>query len=183
MGSQIPLHRSGGDASPESGGSSGGLFFWGIIALLGGGLLIASQFMDLDVIMPWALLAVGLAMLLWGMFARSPGGLIPGAIVTGVATGLTLVGPERMDASEAGTGYFLLCLAIGFLVIPFLTRIFVASWHWWAFIPGAIIFLVGLALIFGGPFFQALTLLQLGGALALFGLGVWLIYSYTKRVQ
>lgn len=183
MSTQSTLGDTAGGPAPDSGKPSRAPIFWGIIAILGGLLLILTQFMDLDAIMPWIVLFAGLAMMVWGIFARSAGGLIPGGIVTGVGVGLTLVGPERMDASDAGVGYFLLCLALGFLSIPLSTSLLTDHRHWWAFIPGGIIFVVGLAMIFGGPFFQALTLIQLGGALALVALGAWLIYQYANRDQ
>jgi hypothetical protein len=183
MSQQSPIKEPPSEDNSDSGSSSSGPIFWGILAVVGGGLLIAGQFMDLDAILPWVVPAIGLAMLLWGIFAHSAGGIIPGLIVTGVGAGIMLVGSERIDSSDAGAGYFLLCLALGFLAIPILTQLFTDEKHWWAFIPGSIIALVGLALILGGPFFQALTLLQLGGALALIGLGVWLIYTYAMRDQ
>ncbi|MCB0161771.1 MAG: hypothetical protein KDD83_26720, partial [Caldilineaceae bacterium] len=85
------------------------------------------------------------------------------------------------DSGERGAGLFLICLALGFLSIPITTRLLTDEMHWWAFIPGGIIFLVGLAVMFGGAFMQALNLVQVGGALALVGFGGWLIYTYAKR--
>ena len=165
--------------SKQAGGF--GPIFWGIIAIAGGALIVLGQFMDLDVAMPWITLALGVAMLGYGIVMRTPAGLIPGGIVTGVGVGLTVVGPASIDSGERGAGLFLLCLALGFLSIPITTRLLTDEMHWWAFIPGGIIFLVGLAVMFGGAFMQALNLVQIGGALALVGLGVWLIYTYAKR--
>jgi hypothetical protein len=183
------FHEPTGASKPDSSHSSSALFFWGLIALLGGALMILNMFVNLDLIMPWIVLGAGLVMLIWGMFVRSIGGLIAGGIVTGMGVGLTLVGETSMDASGytistdgAGMGYFLLCLALGFLSIPLTTRIFAGRTHWWALIPGGILFLIGLAMIFGGAYFlQALTLVQVGGALALIALGGWLIYQYSTH--
>ena len=168
-------------STPEPGSSSGAPIFWGVVAILGGLLMILSQFMDLDAVMPWIVLGAGLVMLIWGIFAHSAGGLIAGGIVTGVGVGITLVGEKRMEASEAGVGYFLLCLALGFLSIPLTTQLFTGSRHWWALIPGGIIFVVGVAMIAGGAFLQALSLVQIAGALALVAFGAWLIYQYVTR--
>lgn len=158
-----------------------GPVFWGMIAILGGILIVLGQFMDLDPAMPWVTLVLGLAMLGYGILMRTAAGLIPGGIVTGVGVGLTVIGPATIDSGERGAGLFLLCLALGFLSIPVTTRLLTEEMHWWGFIPGGIIFLVGLAVMFGGAFMQALNLVQIGGALALVVFGGWLIYTYTKR--
>lgn len=181
MSTQNTVPESTDGSTPTSGSTSNAPVFWGIIAILGGALIILSQFMDLDPFMPWIVLGAGLVMLTWGIFAHSVGGLIAGGIVTGVGAGLTLVGEARIDASQAGAGYFLLCLALGFLSIPLTTRLFADTTHWWAFIPGGIIFVVGLAMIVGGAFLEALSLVQIAGALALVVFGAWLIYQYVTR--
>jgi hypothetical protein len=165
----------------KSGATPPDLVFWGIIALLGAALMVASQFFVLDSYMPWIVLALGVAMLIWGMVAKSVGGLIPGGIVTGIGLGLTIIGTDQIDAGDGGEGLFLIFLALGFLSIPFTTRIFAGHMHWWAFIPGGIIALLGLALIYGGPLLQMLNLAQLVGALALAIFGAWLIYQAVKR--
>ena len=71
------------EQTAESDRPSGGFVFWGIIAILGGLVMILSQFMALDTIMPWITLALGVLMLLWGILGRSAGGLFlrrqPGA--------------------------------------------------------------------------------------------------------
>lgn len=160
-----------------------GPVFWGVIAILGGVLLIAGQFVELDTLMPWVTLGLGLAMLAYGVLMRTAAGLIPGGIVTGVGLGLTVLGTATIDSGERGAGMFLIFLALGFLSIPVTTRLLTDEMHWWAFIPGGIIFLVGLALMFGGAFMQALNLMQIGGALALVGLGAWLIYQFIRRKE
>ena len=45
--------------SKQTGGF--GPVFWGIIAIVGGALIVLGQFMDLDVAMPWITLALGVA--------------------------------------------------------------------------------------------------------------------------
>lgn len=161
-------------------GKSKSPIFWGAVAIFGGLLLLAGQFLDLDAFMPWVTLGLGLVMLVWGIVMRETGGLIAGGIVTGVGAGLVLVGAERMDTGDAGAGYFMLFLAAGFLSIPFTTRLLTDETHWWAFIPGGIILLIALALIFGGIFSQSLPLVEIVGALALVFFGGWLVWQARK---
>lgn len=175
--------NSTGDFVPEPDSEHGRAkspLFWGMIAIVGGIVLLLSQFMELSEYMPWVVLALGAVMLLWGIIVRETGGLIAGGIVTGVGLGLTLVGSDRMDAGEVGVGYFLLFLALGFLSIPLTTRLLTDETHWWALIPGGIILLVGLAMVFGGVFAQSLPLLGVAGALALVVFGAWLVWQARK---
>ena len=155
-------------------------FFWGLIAIAGGIVLLLSQFTEFSDYMPWVVLTLGVIMLLWGIFMRDIGGLIAGGIVTGVGADQCQSGTERIDAGDAGVGAFLLFIALGFLSIPLTTRLLTEQMHWWAFIPGGIILLVGLAMLFGGIFALSLPLLEVAGALALVALGGWLVWQARK---
>ena len=157
--------------------------FWGVIAMCGGAVLLLNQFMDIDPAMPWIMLALGAAMLGWGMATRSAGALIPGGIVTGIGLGIILIGTTALDNNERSGGLFLMVMALGFLSITLTTLLFTKETHWWALIPGGIIFAVGLAIYLGGVYLEALNLLNIAGAAALFLFGAWLIYRVTHRPQ
>jgi len=132
----------------------------GLILLFVGLMALAGQFMPGN----WSqyfsaaiLLGLGLAFVVIGIVTRQGGWFIPGGILTGLGAGTgLLVSPlaARLGGDEGG--WFLLVFAGGFVLIPILTAIFSDETLWWGFIPGGIIGLVGLALIFGGVFMNTL---------------------------
>lgn len=132
----------------------------GLILLFVGLMALAGQFVP----GAWGeffgtalLLGLGLAFVVIGIATREGGWFIPGGILTGLGAGVGLLTsslPARLGGDEGG--WFLLIFAAGWLLIPVLSAIFAEETHWWALIPGGIIGLVGLAVLFGGVFMNAL---------------------------
>lgn len=122
------------------------------------------------------LLGLGVIFLAVGVATRESGWFIPGGILSGLGAGVLLVSSPlaaRLGGDEGG--WFLLAFAGGWFLIPLLTAIFAEETHWWALIPGGIIAVVGLAVLYGGLFLSALEwagrlwplALIIGGALLL----------------
>lgn len=138
-----------------NGGLIGGLIllFVGVIALIG-------QFVPDTMgafFGTFLLLGLGIAFLAIGIFTREGGWFIPGGILTGLGAGTGLITSSlgnQLPGDEGG--WFLLVFAAGWLLIPIMTAIFARETHWWALIPGGIIGLVGLAVLFGGVFMDTL---------------------------
>lgn len=114
------------------------------IALMVIGVLIL--LMQLDVvgnINLFALLllpALGLIFLLWGILVRSRGLLIPGGILFGLGSGVTLTESVlRLESENQQAGVILILFAAGWLLITLLSGFFTDKTIWWPLIPGAIL--------------------------------------------
>lgn len=116
----------------------------GVILIVIGISVLLSRWLDLGV---YLLLLLGLGMLAWGMFSRSAGWLIAGSILTGIGTGVLVFNGPWQIAEQFQPGIFLLCFALGWFLIPVLTRLFSPRTHWWAFIPGGIMAAIGCVLL------------------------------------
>ncbi len=103
------------------------------------------------------LLGLGVIFLALGIATREDGWFIPGGILSGLGAGVLLVSSPlaaRLGGDEGG--WFLLAFAGGWFLIPLLTAVFADETHWWALIPGGIIGLVGLTVLYGGLFANVL---------------------------
>lgn len=138
-----------------NGGLIGGLIllFVGIVALIG-------QFVPdtwSEFFGTFLLLGLGLVFMAVGIITREGGWFIPGGILTGLGAGTALITSSfgaRLSGDEGG--WFLLVFAAGWFLIPLMSVIFSDDTHWWALIPGGVIALVGLAVLFGGVFMDTL---------------------------
>lgn len=162
---------------------NGGLI-GGLILLLAGIVALIGQFMPntWDGFFGTALLlGLGLVFVIIGIATREGGWFIPGGILTGLGAGVGLLSsPLAARLGGDDGGWFLLVFAGGFVLIPILTAIFSDETHWWALIPGGIIGLVGLAVLFGGVFMNALEWVGKLWPLALIAAGGLLLWK-TRR--
>ena len=115
----------------------------------------------------WIPLVLGLVFLAAFLVRREYGFLVPGSILTGIGVGVVLV--NVTDDSVSGA-VFLLSLAGGFLGIWALGTLFrVRENHWWPFIPGGILALLGTITLAGEDVEDVLRwwplILVAGGAL------------------
>lgn len=124
------------------------------------------------------LILPGLALifLLWGLITREIGLLIPGGILAGIGLGVYLIiGPFAAQVEETQGGIFLLAFSAGWVLISLLSLFSKQGFQWWPLIPGAIIGLVGLAVMRGGAAIKALEFLGYAWPLALVAIGVYVL--------
>lgn len=134
-------------ASTEKSGR--GRWVTGAVLILLGVLSLAGQFWELPSLGTLFLPALGLIFLLWGMFTRSGGLLIPGGILAGIGVGVYLMDSLPLEG-DAEPGVFLLTFGAGFALITLLSLLFTEDKHWWALIPGGILAIIGGVLFIGG---------------------------------
>jgi hypothetical protein len=173
------------DGKDDAGDRRSGLF-WGILMVVVGALILGSQLFDLggfwNAFSLYLLPVLGLIFIGWGIVSREAGYFIPGGILSGLGVGVLLTGgPFAVTAGDTGGGAFMLSFALGFVSITVLTAIFTKEIQWWALIPGAIMGLVGLTVIYGGIFEQTLVLLGQLWPIALIVGGIYLIYKVSRR--
>jgi hypothetical protein len=128
---------------------------------------IQAQWMGL-LILP--LLSAGF--LLWGLFTRNSGLLVPGGILGGIGLGTYLTsGPFVETGEQTQGGVFLLAFAAGWALIVVLS-LAIRRAQWWPLIPGGIMAVIGLALLAGGAWVQVLEWLGKLWPLALVAIGL-----------
>ena len=111
----------------------------GIILILFGGATLLQRWFDIGNAI---VLLLGMSMLAWGSISHKTGLIIPGGVLTGIGLGiLAMQGPWQFPAVDQN-GVFLLCFALGWFLITFLTALFTCT-QWWALIPGGIMALIG----------------------------------------
>lgn len=131
----------------------------GAVLILLGLLALAAQFVEFGEWLGLLILPVlGLIFFAWGIATRESGLMIPGGILSGLGLGTLLItaGPFASVDGDLQGGIFMLAFALGWVSIPVVSALVTGDNHWWAVIPGAIMGLIGVALVFGGVAFTAL---------------------------
>ncbi len=126
---------------------------------------------------------LGAGFLVWGVVSRNAGPMIPGGILSGLGLGVILLETITLPEGTDDGGVFLLAFALGWALITVMTAVFTPKTHWWPLIPGGIIAVVGLAVLYGGVFWQALNLLNLLWPALLILLGLSIIYNARRTKE
>lgn len=145
-----------------------------VILIVVGIVGLVAQAVDITAdIGAWIVLIIGLGFLGAFAYTRKYGYLVPGGIMTGLGAGI-LASQTLTFATDDGTGGAVtLGLGLGFLSIWVIGAIMhVAQHHWWPLIPGAILAVVGGALLVGG---QAVDLLDYWGV-GIIAIGLLLLW-------
>ncbi len=153
-------------------------------AVVGGTLLIAigvlvllAQNIKTEMLGLLFLPALGGLFLLAGIVGRQAGFIIPGGILTGIGLGAIFTQSPSLAITEtAQGGVFFIGFALGWFLIPVLTKLFTPETHWWALIPGAIMALIGGALMLGGAALNVLEFIGRWWPLMLVALGLVIIF-------
>ena len=151
----------------------------GVALIVIGVLLLAGQFIKLPSFGQLFLPALGLVFILWGIFTRSGGLLVPGGILTGIGVGTYLSETLALEG-EAEPGIFLVVFGAGFALITLLSVLFTPDKHYWALIPGGILALIGAALLVGGASLDILEAVGKVWPVALILLGVYVIFKKQR---
>lgn len=148
----------------------------GVMLIAIGLLVFLSQVIDLPQIELLILPGLALIFLLWGLLTREVGLMIPGGILAGIALGVYLMtGPYAGQIEDNQAGVFLLAFSAGWALISLLSLVSKQGFQWWPLIPGAIIGLVGLAVMRGGAAMQLLEIIGYAWPLVLVAVGAYLL--------
>jgi hypothetical protein len=113
------------------------------LILIGAGLLL-NQWLDIGL---YLVLLVGAGFLIWGVFSRKGGLIIPGGVLSGIGLGILVTeGPWSIPVANPN-GLFLICFALGWFLITLLTGLFTSSTQWWPIVPGGIMAILGAAVL------------------------------------
>lgn len=149
----------------------------GFALIILGLLALAAQFVDLEWLGLLILPALGVIFFVWGLLTRQSGLFIPAGILTGLGIGTLLVaGPFEGVTEDTQGGIFMLAFAFGWALIPLFSILFTRERHLWALIPGGIMALIGIGLLFGGMAFTILEFLGIVWPVFLILGGLYLIF-------
>ncbi|WP_374686108.1 hypothetical protein [Promineifilum sp.] len=162
-----------------------GSLVWGLILVLVGLVALFGRYIpDIYGLIVPVLILGGLALIFFiaGLVTREAGWFIPAGIVGGVGAGIWATSSAMVDGWGVDEGgVFMLMFALGWATIPITTLLFTQERHWWAFIPAAIFAVIGLAVLYGGIFEDALNLFNVLWPVALIVLGVLAILRVRRR--
>lgn len=152
--------------------------------MVGGALLIAigllvllAQNVQTETLGLLFLPALGGLFLIAGLVGRQEGFIIPGGILMGIGLGAIFTQNPALAATEtAKGGVFFLGFALGWFLIPLLSKLFTRETQWWALIPGGIMFLIGGALLLGGAAMNVLEFVGRWWPLILIAIGLLVIF-------
>ncbi len=148
----------------------------GAALILIGLFLFTVQYIQSEWLAMGILPGLGIIFLAWGMISRNFGLLIPGGILSGLGAGIFLMeGPlSAMDDMGKG-GVIMLSFAAGWALMTLLSRFVGDKFQLWPLIPGAIIGLVGAALLAGGKAVEILNLVGKSWPLGLIAAGLYIL--------
>ncbi len=152
-------------------------------AMVGGALLVAvgllvllAQNVQTETLGLLFLPALGGLFLIAGIVGRQAGFIIPGGILTGIGLGAVFTQNPALIANDAAQGgVFFIGFAVGWFLITVLSKLFTDNTQWWALIPGAIMALIGGALLLGGTALNMLEFVGRWWSLILVALGLLII--------
>ena len=153
--------------------------YWSLVP---GFLLIAAGFpLLIDQITFFAFIlsigtGLGLSLLLWGLFQKLFGLIIPGCLLLGIAPGIFFGWSKGGDFNGlTETGVMLVWFALGWGLITIASRILTHKFVWWPLIPGGLLAVVGWGLYIGGDPGNALSFIGNTGSVGLIIFGVYLL--------
>jgi hypothetical protein len=153
----------------------------GLVLIAVGILALFGQYFEVAWSAPLILLTIGGVFIIAGIISRQSGWFIPGGILAGIGMGVaaTLWAVDDYSGEVAG-GSFLLLFSLGWALIPILSIIFTDDRHLWALIPGGIIAMVGVGLIWGGMALDVLEFLGDIWPVFLILIGVYILFKRRK---
>lgn len=120
--------------------------------------------------------AVGLALLIPGLFYRLYGLIIPGCLVASASVAVYAAwGVNSVTHPLAQTGVMLVVFSLGWGLITLGSRVASDKFIWWPLIPGGILAMTGWGLYIGGDPNNAVSFIGNTGSIGLIILGLYLL--------
>jgi hypothetical protein len=151
----------------------------GIVLILLGIATLLSNWLNFEL---YLVLLIGAVLLVWGAFSHSFARIIPGGVLSGIGLGILLLqGPWNLALTEQGrSGVFMLCFALGWLLITALTGLMTSKTLWWPLIPGGVMALTGILLLSASQWFIQYANLIWPVVLIILGLYLVLLWGRSK---
>lgn len=134
-----------------------------------------SQLRLLDFVL-YMVTALGIALLVPGVFFRLFGLIIAGSIVVSMGPGVYAAWATGGDLNAlTRTGMMLVIFALGWGLITLGSRVITDKFVWWPLIPGGVLAMTGWGLYIGGNPGEALSFIGNTGSVGLIILGMYLL--------
>jgi hypothetical protein len=130
----------------------------------------------------YLVLLIGAALLAWGVFFQSTRLTLFGGVLSGIGSGiLALQGPWHLALTDLGrSGVFLVCFALGWLLVTVLTSLADSRTLWWPLIPGGVMAVAGIVLLTTIHWYLQFVIFIWPVVLILVGLYLVLLWSRSK---
>lgn len=124
----------------------------------------------------WVVTGTGIVLLIWGVYWRLFGLIIPGSLMVTTGPGIYLAWGTSMGSNSlAKTGIMLAIFALGWALIILFSRVVTAKFVWWPLIPLGILAMVGWGLYIGGDPENATAFIANTGSIGLIIFGLYLL--------
>lgn len=124
----------------------------------------------------WVVSGTGIVLLIWGVYWRLFGLIIPGSLMVTTGPGIYLAWGSSMGLNPlAKTGIMLAIFAIGWALIILFSRVVTSKFVWWPLIPTGILAMVGWGLYIGGDPKNATSFIANTGSIGLIIFGIYLL--------
>lgn len=119
---------------------------------------------------------VGVVLLLWGIFWRIFGLIIPGSLLITIGPGIYFAwGTDLAINALSKTGMMIAIFALGWGFIILFSRVITTKFIWWPLIPGGVMAVVGWGLYIGGDPGNAPSFIANTGSIGLIIFGLYLL--------
>jgi len=119
---------------------------------------------------------VGIVLLIWGVFWRIFGLIIPGSLLVTIGPGIYFAwGTELAVNALSKTGMMIAIFALGWGFIILFSRVVTTKFIWWPLIPGGVMAVVGWGLYIGGDPGNAPSFIANTGSIGLIIFGLYLL--------
>lgn len=146
----------------------------GIIFSIGLTLLMTEMGI-LDFVL-WVGTGTGIVLLLWGIYGKLFGLIIPGSLLVTTAPGIYLAWGRPLQLNSlAKTGLMIAIISLGWFIIILFSRVTTSKFIWWPLIPGGILAMVGWGLYIGGDPATAPRIIANTGSIGLIIFGIYLL--------
>ena len=125
--------------------------------------------------------ALGLIFLIWGIVVRNPGLLVPGGVLTGLGIGVLLAQDVFKMSDQQSGAVILISMGVGFLIITPLSLLVARRRQYWSLVPGAVLMLIGAAILVGGVALQVVQFIGMFWPLILIAAGVYVLWRAGFR--
>lgn len=121
-------------------------------------------------------IGLGLSFLLWGVFKRVFGLIIPGSVIISTGLGIYLGWNHPAGSNPLSqVGVMLVWFALGWGLIILFSRVVTERFMWWPLIPGGVLAVVGWGLYAGGNPSNAFGFISNTGSIGIILVGLYLI--------
>ncbi len=146
----------------------------GLFAALGGYMVFSDRSFLAFVL--YLTSGLGLILLIWGIFWRLYGLIIPASLLVTIGPGVYIAWATQTAANPLSkTGLMIAAFSFGWGLIVFFARIVLAKFVWWPLIPGGVMAMVGWGLYIGGDPGSAPAFIANTGSVALIIFGLYLL--------